>query len=118
MEKLRSEIDDKYKWDLSTYYKDDQHWQQVLQATCSKFDKLSQYNGKLDNAKDIKEFFDLKNEILQELSALYVYIHCRRDEDVSNPIYQQHLSVIQTKLVEYDEKVSFVMPQLGKLRCC
>ncbi len=115
MEKLRSEIDNKYKWDLTTYYKDDQHWQNTLQQVASQFKTLQQYDGKLDNAKSIKEFFDLKDKLTQELSNLYVYIHCRRDEDVSNPTYQQYLGAIQSKLVEFDEMISFAIPQISRL---
>ena len=44
--KLRSEIDDKYKWDLTTIYQNEEKWQKDYEKAQSLLEKVALYRKK------------------------------------------------------------------------
>ena len=52
-EKLRSEIEEKYKWDLSKIYHDPQDFYKDIEICQSLLDELATFEGKLSHHIDI-----------------------------------------------------------------
>ena len=114
MEK-RSQIDNRYKWDFSDYFKNDEEWESGYKEILPIINSIKEYNGKLNTKESILNCFKLLERLSIQLEALYIYANCKRDEDVSNTKYQAMLNKILSILTEYDVACSFIEPQLSKL---
>ena len=87
-EKLRSEIKEEDKWDLTGLYKTEDEWNKdydELQGLISKFDD---FKGKLNNSKDILKYFEFNNEVNLKLENVCVYTYLKFDEDTTNTHFQ------------------------------
>ena len=114
MEK-RSQIDNRYKWDFSDYFKNDEEWESGYKEILPIINSIKEYNGKLNTKESILKCFKLLERLSIQLEALCIYANCKRDEDVSNTKYQAMLNKILSILTEYDVACSFIEPQLSKL---
>lgn len=114
-EKLRSEIKEEDKWDLTGLYKMEDEWNKdydELQGLISKFDD---FKGKLNNSKDILKYFEFNNEVNLKLENVCVYTYLKFDEDTTNTHFQELKGRADNLLSEFSLVSSFVMPELCKL---
>ncbi len=114
-EKLRSEIKEEDKWDLTGLYKTEDEWNKdydELQGLISKFDD---FKGKLNNSKDILKYFEFNNEVNLKLENVCVYTYLKFDEDTTNTHFQELKGRADNLLSEFSLVSSFVMPELCKL---
>lgn len=114
-EKLRSEIREEDKWDLTGLYKTEDEWNKdydELQGLISKFDD---FKGKLNNSKDILKYFEFNNEVNLKLENVCVYTYLKFDEDTTNTHFQELKGRADNLLSEFSLVSSFVMPELCKL---
>ena len=79
--KERKDMDPQYMWDLSTLFKNDEEWNNALPELDEMIKKLPEYQGKLNNAKTIREFFDFDTHLGRKLSDFYCYASLRNCED-------------------------------------
>lgn len=113
--KKRKDIDQKYKWNLSAYYKDDDAWQKEFEGYSKKIEKLSSFNGKLIEKQSILSCLNLLEELDLLAEPLYIYAHCLKDLDVTSSKSQERMSKMENKLTEHSIASSFITPQLTKL---
>lgn len=114
-EKLRSEIREEDKWDLTGLYKTEDEWNKdydELQGLISKFDD---FKSKLNNSKDILKYFEFNNEVNLKLENVCVYTYLKFDEDTTNTHFQELKGRADNLLSEFSLVSSFVMPELCKL---
>lgn len=114
-EKLRSEIKEEDKWDLTGLYKTEDEWNKdydELQGLISKFDD---FKGKLNNSKNILKYFEFNNEVNLKLENVCVYTYLKFDEDTTNTHFQELKGRADNLLSEFSLVSSFVMPELCKL---
>ena len=84
-EKLRSEIDDKYKWDLTKMYKDAKEFNDDYDKALELINEISRFRGKLLNdSNTLYEYLKKDDELNVVMTNLYVYASALNDEDVSN----------------------------------
>ena len=109
----RSEIDNKYKWNLNDIYASNEEWEK----------DFSKLQGLLPTVKDLKQgFADSAGSLasalqrIDELSLmcerLYVYAKMHRDEDNSNSLYQAMTDRAMSLYVAVSGEASFVAPAL------
>ena len=94
MDKLpeRNQIDDKFKWKLEDIYADNDLWEADYKELSEKADAFVKYAGRLQASGEILlEALEASSDINRKLEKMYVYAHMRRDEDNSNPKYQDML---------------------------
>ncbi len=113
--KKRKEIEDKYKWDFSEYFKDDNEWNNCFNEYSNKILNIKNFNGKLKDKKSILKCFKLLEELDLMAEPLYIYANCQKDVEVTNTNYQQLLNKIENKLTEQSVASSFIVPQLSHL---
>jgi len=110
--KTRSEIDNKYKWNIERLYKDIEAWEQDFTNLKSKVPELESFSGRLSNAKELVRFLDISVEVSRLLDKLESYAYLRGDEDNSNAEFQ----VLSSKISAYSAEVSttsaFFIPEL------
>lgn len=86
----RSEIEEKYKWDLSVVYKTEDEFQKDFQEVKENSTKIEQYKGKfLENSKIFLEFMELLEKINRKLEKMYTYTHLAVDVEPENSKLQE-----------------------------
>lgn len=114
-EKLRSEVDDKYKWDLTRMYKTDDDFNLDCDKLLELIDRIKSYKGIITkDAKTLCDYLKLEEEIDIIFTNLYVYANALNDEDVSNIKSQKKYNKVLNLLSKYNEASSFTTPELLK----
>lgn len=114
-EKLRSEIDDKYKWDLDSMYASKEVFKNDIISAEKMIDELVSYKGIVTkDANTLYNFLKLEEKLDVILTNLYVYAESKKNEDLSNEENQKMYNEILNLLSISGEKTSFVMPELMK----
>lgn len=115
-EKLRCEIEDKYKWDLSKIYKDEKEWQKDFDDAKEEILKATSYkNSFLINGKKLYEYLKYDEEVSRKLEKIYYYAHLNHDADTLNEKYKIMTNKVSDLFTKYNELSSFVVPEILKL---
>ena len=112
--KKRSEIEEKYKWDLSGYFADDGQFKKELDYLKTQVHFLDDFKGKLNNEKSILRCLELNEEISKKLEILYVYAVLKTREDASNSFYQERLTQVSTLATQFASQTAFVDVEIKK----
>lgn len=115
-EKLRSEIDDKYKWDLTLIYKTMEDFEKDYQKAKEKIEKVSSYKDKyLNNGKELYKLLKYDDDTSRLLDKLYSYAHLNYDADTLNEKYMTMTNKVSDLYSRYSVLSSFVVPGIIKL---
>ncbi|MGC4001252.1 MAG: oligoendopeptidase F [Anaeromyxobacter sp.] len=111
--KDRSEIPDKYKWNLTELYKTDADWAAGRDALAKRIPELGKYQGTL--AKSPAAMFEALDAIWKaqlDLERLYVYASSRSDEDTraSAPLEQKQAA--EQLWVDLSAATSWLQPEV------
>ena len=113
--KLRNQIEDKYKWDLTSMFASDEKWQEEFDALSAKIPLLDKYAGRLDCEENILACLKLSDELSASYGELYVYAYQRRDEDAGVAKYCAMCDKIDALGVKFGEKSAYIPPELTAL---
>lgn len=113
--KLRNQIEDKYKWDLTPMFASDEKWQEEFDALSAKLPMLDEYAGRLDCEENILACLKLSDELSASYGELYVYAYQRRDEDAGVAKYCAMCDKIDALGVKLGEKSAYITPELTAL---
>lgn len=112
MAKLRNEIDDKYKWDLSSIFKTDDEFLKEYEIVKKDINEISNYKGKIvSSASSLLEYLNFTTNLERRIYKLYYYAHLHYDEDTTNTKYQEYFGLIRNLLTNYEELKSFEVPE-------
>lgn len=112
---LREEINEKYKWDLTTIYKTIEEFNQDYDLAQELIKDYSKYeNTMMNSAKNLLDSILDDIKISRLINKLYMYAHLFSDSDTSNTYYQELKGKISNLDIEYDKISSFVLPTLLK----
>ena len=115
-EKLRSEIDDKYKWDLTLIYKTIEDFEKDYKKAKEKIEKVSSYKDKyLNNGRELYKLLKYDDDISRLLDKLYSYAHLNYDADTLNEKYMTMTNKVSDLYSRYSVLSSFVVPGIIKL---
>lgn len=112
--KLRSEIEEKYKWDLTEYFKDDDAWQKEFEDIKPLYTKLANFEGKLADNNQLLNCLTLNKEINERVGRLYVYIALRVKEDGKNNFYQDRQNKLDKYLSEVSPSISYIASEINE----
>ncbi len=114
--KARSEVDNKYKWDLSQIYSSLDEFNNDYKEVESKLKKLASYeNTMLKSAKDL---YTTTTEILKNsrtIEKLYVYAHLMYNEDITKSSSIELLNRIENLNIKFSQIVSYYDSKLLSL---
>lgn len=113
--KQRSQIEEKYKWDLTPMFASDEKWQEEFDALSAKIPLLDKYAGRLDCEENILACLKLSDELSASYGELYVYAYQRRDEDAGVAKYCAMCDKIDALGVKLGEKSAYITPELTAL---
>ena len=110
--KERSELDARYKWDLSSMFADDAAWETAFTALDADIDTVAAFAGKLHDADTLKAYLDAQTALQRKLECLYCYASQRHDEDTRAEDAQSMYARISSKYVKMVTALSFFQPEL------
>lgn len=114
-EKQRSEIEDKYKWDLTRMYKDENEFNLDCDNLTHLFEKIKKFKGIITkDSKTLYEYLTLEDQIDMIFTNLYVYASCKNDVDLTDKDSQKQYNKVLDLLSKYDDISSFAIPELLK----
>lgn len=80
----RSEIDNKYKWDLRDMVDSEQTFETLFSEVSDKLPELESYKGRLGDRASALACLKLDAELSRKFELIYIYSHMYRDEDGNN----------------------------------
>ena len=108
----RSEVAEKYKWDLESIYATDEDWEREFGAIKNRVGEVSAFVGKLNTVQSVSEFLKLSDEIDCTLSRLYAYAHMRKDENSALAKYVGMTDRAMQTYSAFASASSFASPEL------
>ena len=108
----RSEVPVEYTWKLEDLFESDQAWMEEYEALGRVPQKAAEFQGKLNNSKDLLAFLKLQDDISMRLEKLFVYSSCRSDEDTGNNHYQDMAGKARGVMVAIMGAASFSGPEI------
>jgi oligoendopeptidase F len=110
---LRSEIDDKYKWDLTKVYPSDEAWEEDLKKVKELSPKFADYKGKLlSSSANLLEAIELSEEISQLFGRLFHYSANSLNTDLKNDKYQAMYQRVRNAAIKSGEYSSYYAPEM------
>ena len=110
---LRSEIDAKYKWDMTAVYATEEAWEEDLNFVKELYPGILEFKGKLVSSPDVLlEALELDNKINQILWKLYHYASNSSNADVRNEKYQEMVQRVINTYVKIGEVSAFFTPEI------
>ena len=113
--KERNEIDEQYRWDLSTLYPSDDAFEEDFAKLDECIARVAAFAGKLDSAEAILACLKADTELDLLLSDLFCYANLRRSEDTRAEDAQALYMRIYGKYVEAMTATAFVRPEILSL---
>lgn len=114
--KNRSEIEEKYKWDLSVIYKSDKSFNNDIDKVNKLIENIPSIKDSLiRSGKDLYEGIDKIESISRIIEKLYTYVHLKHDEDISNSKSIELLDKIENLNIKFVQSASFYEPVILSL---
>lgn len=112
----RDEIEERYRWDLSSIYADDEAFLAALEEAKGCATKLAAYRGKISQSpEELLAYLRLSDEAGVELGKLVNYAQRKLDEDTRNATYQDYSAQVISVYTEVSSATSWFSPELLKL---
>jgi oligoendopeptidase F len=112
----RSEIPEKYRWNLADLYPSDAAWKAARDDLARRLPELSRARGKLgDSAESLRGALDAVFGANRELERLSVYASARADEDTRVASTRELRQSARQLSVELDSATSWLRPELVAL---
>jgi oligoendopeptidase F len=112
-QKTRTEIPDKYKWDLSTLYKSDADWRTAKETISSKLAEIDKFKGTLTkSAANLLKCMEFNSEINREATKLYLYAGMNSDLDTRNMQFTGMKQELQQMFSDFGAKSAFIQPEI------
>ena len=109
----RSEIDNKYKWNMIDFYPDWAEWDKELETLKSMMKEIPQYKGQIkDDSKKFVELIKLEEKMGRLLDKLYVYVYMLKDLDSKDEVSSVKLQEIQAIYTEYSVSAAWITPEI------
>lgn len=111
----REDVPEKYKWDLSDFFKSVDEFETVFEETNNLIKDLISYKGCTKDAKRLKEFLDKETLAVSNWENLYVYAYLINDqvlgisENIERRNRCENLNMLLTN------NISFFAPELLEL---
>lgn len=111
----RSDVPEKYKWDLTDFFADDEEFNKELVHITNLVKEEKKYIGCCKDADRLYEFLEEDSYINAAIDDLYVYAYLINDQELGISSSIERKSKTQSLLNEYNNAISFFNPELLKL---
>ena len=113
--KTRADVPEKYKWDLTSFFKDENEFNDVYNKTLEDIKKLNEYQGCTKDANKLYEYLnlDINTEAIAE--NLYIYAYLINDQELGKKESIERKNKCENLLNTYYLNVSFFAEELLSL---
>ncbi len=109
----RSEIPERYRWDLSAVYADPGVWGRAKDALKGELAALDGFRGKLSGGPALLAgCLDLVTRLSKEYSRLHCYASMRSDEDIRDAAFLGMDREIAQMGADFSARMAFVQPEV------
>lgn len=108
----RKDVPEKYKWDLTDYFKSDEECLKALEETKQKLPQIKKYVGHINDPKMLKEYLELISDLDCSFYDLIIYTNCHADEDLSVNHYTELFNQVMSLNTEYELATAFFTDEL------
>ncbi len=116
MQKERSEIEPRYKWDLTDLYKSDEAWKEEKDQLVARFDEVLEFKGKLDDSPDqLHACLKFNSNVSREFGRLFSYAMMKSDENTRNSTYMAMKQQMQQHATDYSAMASYIEPEIAAM---
>ena len=113
--KSRSEVPEKYKWDLTDFYKNEDEFNKDLEEAKKRIKKEEKFRGCCKSGKTLYEFLKYDEVTECMIENLYVYSFIKDDEELGKKENINRKNKAMLLLNDYGNAISFFTPELLKL---
>jgi oligoendopeptidase F len=111
----RSAVPDKYKWDLSQIYPNDQAWRAAKDKLAAEIPSVRAFKGSLTSSpQKLADALELSTRLGKEFARLYVYAGMMSDQDTRVSTYQGMQQEMAQLGAAFGAETSYVEPEILK----
>ena len=112
----RSQIPDKYKWDLTKIYPSDEAWRAAKDALVAELPRIAAYKGTLGSSpQKLADALELASRLSKDFSRVYVYASMMSDQDTRVSSYQGMQQEMTQVGATFGAETAFVEPEILKI---
>ena len=111
----RNDVPEKYKWDLTDFFKNEDEFKVSLKFTTEKVLNLCKFSGCTKNANELYNYLNEYFESMNLWENLYIYAHLINDQELGNSMNLTRLNDTIVIAKNLDLNTSFFIPELLKL---
>ncbi|NWF50574.1 MAG: oligoendopeptidase F [Ignavibacteriaceae bacterium] len=112
----RDQIEEKYKWDLTQIYRNDDEWEKDFNWVSKNIKGYKKFEGKLTKSKTaILECLRFDDQVQIKLERLYLYAMLSKDSDMRVTTYQAMDDRVKNLFAKVIAASSFIKPELLKI---
>ena len=112
-QKTREEISDKYKWNLTDLFPNDDAWRTALNEIKRRLNEVESFKGTLTkSAANLLKALEYNSEISKAASKLSSYASMNSDLDTRNMKYSAMKQELQQLFASFGAKSAFMDPEI------
>lgn len=111
----RKEVPEKYKWNLTDFFKTEKDFQENLKKCKKLVNELKEYIGCTKDAHKLYEFLNKEIEVIALWEDLYVYAFLINDQELGKEESIKRKNQTEQLNLELEMNLSFFAPELLKL---
>ena len=111
--KERNQIDNKYKWDLTKFCKNDDDFYAKLKKLEVFINKIKKFEGKLNSENELYACWEMNDEFCQKVTLLLCYANYRSDENQGDSKASEMQQKVNKVCAKYSEASSFIEPEIA-----
>jgi oligoendopeptidase F len=110
---VRSEIPEKYRWNLTNIYPSDEAWRAAKDALALRIGEIDAFRGTLTrSAQDLLACMELNSAMSKEATRLYIYASLNSDLDTRNMYYSGMTQELAQMFSEFGARSAFIQPEI------
>lgn len=108
----RSHIEEKYQWDLTSIFPNDQTWEKEEKSLAKDLEIAVKRAGHLlDSSQSLLEITELYLALSRRLEKLYVYASMKNDQDTTVSYYQELQAKATALIAKFNQTFAFYEPE-------
>lgn len=112
----RTNVEEKYKWDLTPIYKTVDDWRQEKETLANSLPSIREYKGRLaESAQTLYSFFHQQSENERIIAKLYLYASLLSDQDVSVADNLALVKEVEQVDIEFAQITDFTSSELAAI---
>ena len=111
----RKDVPEKYKWDLTEFFKDEKDFKENYDKTVEDVKSLSEYVGCTKDSNKLYEFLKKDINVCSTVLDLYVYAYLINDQELGISESMDRKAKTEKLYSDYSNAVSFFEPELLEL---